>query len=119
MTFHASARVAALLGLVTLAACADGMGQPMPGAMAPAASVEVGGAPMLPSRDIVDNAVNSRDHTTLVSARVSLRRPLIPPARCLRSTARKDRPYARLFGEAEGMKLGDLVRRKNGAAVTA
>ncbi|MBP0494343.1 fasciclin domain-containing protein [Roseomonas sp. SG15] len=33
-----------------------------------AGSVEVGGAPMLPSRDIVDNAVNSRDHTTLVSA---------------------------------------------------
>lgn len=28
----------------------------------------VGGAPMLASRDIVDNAVNSRDHTTLVAA---------------------------------------------------
>ena len=28
----------------------------------------VGGAPMLPTRDIVDNAVNSRDHTTLVAA---------------------------------------------------
>ena len=31
-------------------------------------SVIVGGAPMLPSRDIVDNAVNSADHTTLVAA---------------------------------------------------
>ncbi|MCU1264065.1 MAG: Fasciclin [Acidobacteria bacterium] len=28
----------------------------------------VGGAPMLASRDIVDNAVNSADHTTLVAA---------------------------------------------------
>ena len=28
----------------------------------------VGGAPMLVSRDIVDNAVNSKDHTTLVAA---------------------------------------------------
>jgi uncharacterized surface protein with fasciclin (FAS1) repeats len=32
------------------------------------ASKMVGGAAMLPSRDIVDNAVNSRDHTTLVTA---------------------------------------------------
>src|SRR5687768_16631665 len=28
----------------------------------------VGGAAMLPTRDIVDNAVNSADHTTLVAA---------------------------------------------------
>jgi uncharacterized surface protein with fasciclin (FAS1) repeats len=28
----------------------------------------VGGAPMYPSRDIIDNAVNSKDHTTLVAA---------------------------------------------------
>jgi uncharacterized surface protein with fasciclin (FAS1) repeats len=34
----------------------------------PAASVMVGGQGMLPSRDIVDNAVNSADHTTLVAA---------------------------------------------------
>lgn len=31
-------------------------------------SVMVGGAPMLPSKDIVQNAVNSADHTTLVAA---------------------------------------------------
>lgn len=31
-------------------------------------SVEVGGAAMYPSKDIVDNAVNSKDHTTLVAA---------------------------------------------------
>ncbi|CAA9343838.1 MAG: Secreted and surface protein containing fasciclin-like repeats [uncultured Gemmatimonadaceae bacterium] len=33
-----------------------------------AATVTVGGQAMLPSRDIVDNAVNSADHTTLVAA---------------------------------------------------
>lgn len=37
-------------------------------AMAALADVMVGGAPMLPSKDIIDNAVNSKDHTTLVAA---------------------------------------------------
>jgi uncharacterized surface protein with fasciclin (FAS1) repeats len=41
-------------------------------ATAPAVSaemtVEVGGAPMYPSKNIVENAVNSKDHTTLVAA---------------------------------------------------
>ena len=32
-----------------------------------AADVMVGGQSMLPSKDIVDNAVNSADHTTLVA----------------------------------------------------
>jgi len=31
-------------------------------------TVMVGGAPMYPSKNIVDNAVNSKDHTTLVAA---------------------------------------------------
>ncbi len=31
-------------------------------------TVEVGGAPMYSSKDIIDNAVNSKDHTTLVAA---------------------------------------------------
>ncbi len=31
-------------------------------------TVQVGGAPMYPSKTIVDNAVNSKDHTTLVAA---------------------------------------------------
>src|SRR3984893_6189428 len=31
-------------------------------------SVEVGGVPMYPSRNIIENAVNSKDHTTLVAA---------------------------------------------------
>jgi uncharacterized surface protein with fasciclin (FAS1) repeats len=35
---------------------------------APMTTKMVGGAPMYPSKDIVDNAVNSKDHTTLVAA---------------------------------------------------
>lgn len=31
-------------------------------------SVTVGGAPMFPSKNIIENAVNSKDHTTLVAA---------------------------------------------------
>jgi uncharacterized surface protein with fasciclin (FAS1) repeats len=31
-------------------------------------AVQVGGAPMYPSKNIVENAVNSKDHTTLVAA---------------------------------------------------
>ena len=36
--------------------------------MSRASEVSVGGQAMLPTRDIVDNAVNSADHTTLVAA---------------------------------------------------
>ena len=38
------------------------------GACPSAATKMVGGAPMYPNKDIVDNAVNSHDHTTLVAA---------------------------------------------------
>lgn len=38
------------------------------GTVAHAADVMVGGQSMMPSKDIVDNAVNSADHTTLVAA---------------------------------------------------
>jgi uncharacterized surface protein with fasciclin (FAS1) repeats len=36
--------------------------------VAATAQVTVGGAPMYASKDIIDNAVNSKDHTTLVAA---------------------------------------------------
>jgi len=36
--------------------------------MASETTVEVGGAPMYPSKNIIENAVNSKDHTTLVAA---------------------------------------------------
>ena len=37
-------------------------------AVTASAQVMVGGAPMYSSKDIIDNAVNSKDHTTLVAA---------------------------------------------------
>lgn len=44
----------------------DDMSSSMP--MAAPGTKMVGGAPMYPSKDIIDNAVNSKDHTTLVAA---------------------------------------------------
>ncbi len=38
------------------------------GAMGAMAPVEVGGAPMYADKNIIENAVNSKDHTTLVAA---------------------------------------------------
>ena len=60
-----AAGVAALLS-----ACAGGMsGNGMSGSpMSGGSSVMVGGAAMFPTKDIIDNAVNSKDHTTLVAA---------------------------------------------------
>lgn len=61
-----SLALAALLG-----ACATGSmnaGNTATPGMPAAGTVMVGGAPMFPSRDIVDNAVHSKDHTTLVAA---------------------------------------------------
>ncbi len=61
--------------LLLLAACSQGMagsmadsGQPMTMAMADTAPVTVGGQAMYANKDIVSNAVNSADHTTLVAA---------------------------------------------------
>ena len=47
--------LALAVSLSTLAACAT-------------PQIMVGGAPMLATKDIIDNAVNSKDHTTLVAA---------------------------------------------------
>ena len=56
---------------VLLSACASGDGVSNSSSMAAApmaANPMVGGAPMYANKDIVDNAVNSKDHTTLVAA---------------------------------------------------
>jgi len=52
--------VAALLGSASLFAASPSISAEM--------TVEVGGAPMYPSKNIIENAVNSKDHTTLVAA---------------------------------------------------
>lgn len=54
-----SLKAITLVGALTIGAVA---------AVAGMSSVNVGGSAMLPSKNIVENAVNSKDHTTLVAA---------------------------------------------------
>src|SRR6202046_1965021 len=56
--------------LATAAALAFAVAAPAPGASAQVAekAVTVDGAPMYPSKTTIQNAVNSKDHTTLVAA---------------------------------------------------
>ena len=63
----------ALVSAVALSACMGGMhhsdsAMASSGMAAMHDNPMVGGAPMYASKDIIDNAVNSRDHTTLVAA---------------------------------------------------
>src|SRR5580693_666740 len=56
--------------LATAAALAFAVVAPAPVVYAQMAAmtVTVGGAPMYPTKNIIENAVNSKDHTTLVAA---------------------------------------------------
>lgn len=74
-----AACAASLFAVAASGAFAEGYGRGVPIDMnasvagsaamgASGATKMVGGAPMYPSKDIIDNAVNSRDHTTLVAA---------------------------------------------------
>lgn len=74
-----AACAASLFAVAASSALAEGYGRGVPIDMnasvagstvmgASGATKMVGGAPMYPSKDIIDNAVNSRDHTTLVAA---------------------------------------------------
>jgi uncharacterized surface protein with fasciclin (FAS1) repeats len=76
-----AACAASLLAAISSSALAEGYGRGIMidrnasvagstamGASAASSTKMVGGAPMYPDKDIVDNAVNSRDHTTLVAA---------------------------------------------------
>ena len=57
----------ALLAAVAALALASSAVSPVSAQMAEK-TVSVGGAPMYPSKNIIQNAVNSKDHTTLVAA---------------------------------------------------
>jgi len=64
--------IVAAAATVLLSACASSMnastGMGSGSSMGANSTKMVGGAPMFPTKDIVDNAVNSQDHTTLVAA---------------------------------------------------
>ncbi len=58
--FLACTALSLAFGAAAMPAFADGMNKER--------TVTVGGAPMYPSKNIIQNAVNSKDHTTLVAA---------------------------------------------------
>lgn len=70
MTPTRAALIAAIAGGALLTAACSSMGgmDSMDAGADAQATVMVGGAAMYPTRTIVENAVNSRDHTTLVAA---------------------------------------------------
>jgi len=57
-----------LLAATAATALALGFAIPVASFGATEKTVQVGGAPMYPSKNIIQNAVNSKDHTTLVAA---------------------------------------------------
>jgi uncharacterized surface protein with fasciclin (FAS1) repeats len=58
----------ALIAAAAALALAAGAAVPLSAAEMSEKTVNVGGAPMYPSKNIIQNAVNSKDHTTLVAA---------------------------------------------------
>jgi uncharacterized surface protein with fasciclin (FAS1) repeats len=67
-TLMRAAAVAALIGSAGFYATQSVAQMAAESPMAGEKTVEVGGAPMYPSKNIIENAVNSKDHTTLVAA---------------------------------------------------
>lgn len=59
---------AMLATALSLSACTTMNDDMMPASANAGGTVMVGGAAMYPNRNIIENAVNSRDHTTLVAA---------------------------------------------------
>jgi uncharacterized surface protein with fasciclin (FAS1) repeats len=68
IAFLSAAALGALTLTATAIAPAIAKDKMMKSEMSNEKTVMVGGAPMYPSKNIVENAVNSKDHTTLVAA---------------------------------------------------
>ena len=62
-----SSALTKLLGAAALALAVTAAAVATP-SLAQEKTIMVGGAPMYPSKNIIQNAVNSKDHTTLVAA---------------------------------------------------
>ncbi|MFZ5731652.1 MAG: fasciclin domain-containing protein [Pseudomonadota bacterium] len=81
----------------------------------PEKTVMVGGAPMFPSKNIVENAVNSKDHTTLVAA---------VKAAGLVETLQSKGPFTvfaptnAAFGKLPAGTVDNLVKPENKATLT-
>jgi uncharacterized surface protein with fasciclin (FAS1) repeats len=76
----------------------------------------VGGAPMYRSKDIIDNAVNSADHTTLVAAvkAAGLVETLLKPEN--KATLTKVLTYHVVAGKYDSKRLMQLIKKGGGQA---
>ena len=79
-------------------------------------TVEVGGAPMYPSKNIVENAVNSKDHTTLVAAvkAAGLVETLLKPEN--KGTLTAVLTYHVVAGKLDAKSIAKLIKDGNGKA---
>jgi len=105
-------RDAAFAAAMSLAALAGAVLSPAFAEM----TVEVGGAPMYPSKNIIENAINSKDHTTLVAAL---------KAAALVETLQGEGPFTvfapvnKAFEKLPKGTIETLLRPENKAALTA
>jgi len=68
MFTHLTSNRLTLIAAAAALAIAAGTAAPLAAKTMSEKTVNVGGAPMYPSKNIIQNAVNSKDHTTLVAA---------------------------------------------------
>ena len=107
-----SAAALSALALTTPVQAQDKM---MKSEMSGQKTVMVGGAPMYPSKNIVENAVNSKDHTTLVAA--------VKAAGLVDTLASKGpftvfAPTNAAFGKLPAGTVDSLVKPENKATLT-
>src|ERR1700709_575722 len=78
-------------------------------------TVMVGGAAMFPSKNIVENAVNSKDHTTLVAA---VKAAGLVATRKSKGPSRVSAPPNAAFGKLPAGTVDSLVKPENKATLT-
>lgn len=106
---------AAAFGALALTAPVQAQDKMMKSEMSGDKTVMVGGAPMYPSKNIVENAVNSKDHTTLVAA--------VKAAGLVDTLASKGpftvfAPTNAAFGKLPAGTVDNLVKPENKATLT-
>jgi len=106
---------AAAIGALALTAPVQSQDKMMKSEMSGQKTVMVGGAPMYPSKNIVENAVNSKDHTTLVAA--------VKAAGLVDTLASKGpftvfAPTNAAFGKLPAGTVDNLVKPENKATLT-
>ena len=106
---------AAAIGALALTAPVQAQDKMMKSEMSGQKTVMVGGAPMYPSKNIVENAVNSKDHTTLVAA--------VKAAGLVDTLASKGpftvfAPTNAAFGKLPAGTVDNLVKPENKATLT-